>query len=148
MAKSQETFNKKEKEKNRLKKQQEKQLKKEERKANAAGGGLDNMMAYVDEFGRIVDTPPDLTKVKKIKAENIEIGVPKREEEEDPGVRTGKIIFFNDQKGYGFIKENETEEKYFVHINGLLDKVVENDKVSFDLEKGVKGMNAVHVRKI
>ena len=62
MARSQETFNKKEKEKKRLKKRQEKQLKKEERKANSKGGGLENMLAYVDENGHITDTPPDRTK--------------------------------------------------------------------------------------
>ena len=60
MARSQETFNKKEKEKKRLKKKQEKQLRKEERKANNnKGAGLESMLAYVDENGQITDTPPD-----------------------------------------------------------------------------------------
>jgi cold shock CspA family protein len=148
MAKSQETFNKKEKEKNRLKKRQDKQQKKEERRASAPGGGLDSMMAYVDENGQITDTPPDLTKKKKIKAENIEIGIPKREELKPMAVRTGKVIYFNDQKGYGFIKEAGTEDKYFVHANGLLQPVAENDNVSFELERGMKGMNAVRVKMI
>lgn len=149
MGKSQETFNKKEKEKKRLKKRQEKALKKEERKANSDGGGLDNMMAYVDEHGNITDTPPDPTKKKKvIKAENIELGVPKREKEDLTATRKGKIDFFNTEKGYGFIKENDTGDKYFVHVNGMVDDCGENDKVSFELEKGLKGMNAVNVKKI
>lgn len=148
MAKSQQTFNKKEKEKKRLKKNQDKKLKREERKANSAGGGLENMMAYLDEFGNIVDTPPDPTvKKKEIKAENIALGVPKREYEE-PAIRTGRVEFFNDQKGFGFIMEDETREKHFVHVNGLIDEIKENDKVTFDLERGMKGMNAVNVKKI
>ncbi|MGW8122029.1 cold-shock protein [Roseivirga echinicomitans] len=148
MAKSQETFNKKEKEKKRLKKRQDKQQKKEERQHNSQGGGLDNMIAYVDEDGNITDTPPDPTiKKKKIDAKSIEIGVPKREDIVE-AVRTGRIEFFNDQKGYGFIKELETQEKFFVHVNGLIDEVREGDKVSFELERGMKGMNAVNVKKV
>ncbi|KOF03205.1 putative cold-shock DNA-binding protein [Roseivirga ehrenbergii] len=148
MAKSQETFNKKEKEKKRLKKRQDKQQKKEERQQNSQGGGLDNMIAYVDENGNITDTPPDPTiKKKKIDAKSIEIGVPKREDTVET-VRTGRIEFFNDQKGYGFIKELETQEKFFVHVNGLIDEVREGDKVSFELERGMKGMNAVSVKKV
>ena len=149
MAKSQETFNKKEKEKKRLKKREEKRKKAEERKANSKkGSGLEDMMVYVDENGRLSDTPPDPTKKKKIVAENLEIGVPKREKLEALTVRKGRVEFFNDSKGYGFIKELETDEKYFVHVNGLLEEIAENDRVSFELEQGLKGMNAVQVKKI
>jgi cold shock CspA family protein len=147
MAKSQETFNKKEKEKKRLKKRQDKQQKKEERKSTS-NQDFDSMIAYVDEDGNITDTPPDPTiKKKKIDAKSIEIGVPKREDVVET-VRKGRIEFFNDSKGYGFIKELETQEKFFVHVNGLLEDVRENDKVSFELERGMKGMNAVKVKKI
>ena len=146
MAKSQETYNKKEKEKKRLKKRKEKQLKKEERKANSPGGGLENMMAYVDENGVITDTPPDPTKKKKvISAKSIEIGIPKSEE--TSSIRKGKVDFFNDEKGYGFIRELDTQEKYFVHINSMEGEIRENDTVIFELERGVKGMNAVRVKK-
>ncbi|MFT6055165.1 MAG: cold shock CspA family protein [Roseivirga sp.] len=147
MAKSQETFNKKEKEKKRLKKRKDKLEKKEERKSTPSSD-FDSMIAYVDEEGNITDTPPDPTiKKKKIDAKSIEIGVPKREDVVET-VRKGRIEFFNDSKGYGFIKELETQEKFFVHINGLLDDVREGDKVSFELERGMKGMNAVKVKKI
>jgi cold shock CspA family protein len=148
MAKSQETFNKKEKENKRLKKRQDKQHKREARKANPQASGLENMMAYVDEYGQITDTPPDPSKKRKVDVNSIELGVPKRDKEELPAVRKGKIEFFNDQKGYGFIKENDTQEKYFVHVNGLSETVKENDKVSFELEQGIKGINAVRVKKI
>lgn len=145
MAKSQDTFSKKEKEKKRLKKRKEKEIKKEERKASSKGGGLENMMAYIDEHGNIVDTPPDPTKKIEFDVESIEIGVAKRVDEL-PEVKTGKIEFFNETKGFGFIKEIGTNEKFFVHVNGLLQPVKENDKVTFELEKGLKGMNAVKVK--
>ncbi|TSE06917.1 MULTISPECIES: cold-shock protein [Aquimarina] len=149
MAKSQQTFSKIEKEKKKLKKREEKQKKKAERLANSnKGNGLDSMIAYVDEYGYTTDAPPDPSKKKKIKAENIEIGIPKREKEEFDPVKKGRVAFFNDSKGYGFINEDETQERYFVHVNGLTQEVKENDRVTFELEKGPKGMNAVRVKKV
>jgi cold shock CspA family protein len=148
MGKSQETFNKKEKEKKRLKKRQDKQARKEERKANPKVSGFENMISYVDEYGNPTDTPPDPSKKIIINAEDIELGVPKREKEEVDPIRSGKVEFFNDEKGYGFIKENDTNEKFFVHVSSLTEELVENDKVSFELEQGLKGLNAVRVKKI
>lgn len=150
MARSQETFGKKEKEKKRLKKRQEKALKKADRKANSSkGAGLDDMLAYVDENGRLTDTPPDDTKKVEIDVEDIQIGIPKKEDvEEEDTALTGKVAFFDDSKGYGFIKETRTEEKYFVHISGTLEEIKENDTVTFELERGAKGMNCVRVKKV
>lgn len=148
MAKSQESINKKEKETKRFKKQKDKLLKSEERKKNSGGGGLDSMIAYVDEFGKLTSTPPDPTKKVAVSLESIKIGVSRREEEEVPAIRTGRIDFYNDQKGFGFIKEIGTQEKYFVHVNGLLDEIKENDMVTFELERGLKGLNAVRVKKV
>ncbi len=147
MAKSQETYNKKDKEKNKQKKRQDKLLKKEERKASSKGGSLESMMAYVDEFGNITDEPIDPKMRKAVIAENIEIGVSRREEEPEEKVRKGKVAFFNTSKGYGFIKDQLTQETIFVHINGLIDSVTENDNVTFERVKGHKGWNAVHVKK-
>jgi cold shock CspA family protein len=148
MAKSQETFNKKEKEKKRLKKRQDKLIKKDERRASSEGGSLENMMAYVDEHGNLVDTPPDPMKKKKINASSIEIGVPKRDDEPQVTGRQGKVTYFNDSKGYGFIKDLMTQENVFVHVNGLTEQIKENDTVTFEVERGAKGMNAVRVKKI
>jgi cold shock CspA family protein len=148
MAKSQETFSKKEKEKKRLKKRQDKLAKRDERKSSPKKSGLQDMMAYVDENGNITDTPPDLSRKKVIRAEDIEIGTPTRVEEDLGARRTGKVEFFNHEKGFGFIKENDTQEKYFVHISSLTEEVVENDKVSFEVEQGQKGLNAVRVMKL
>lgn len=149
MAKSQQSFNKKEKEKKRLKKRKDKLAKKEERKANSnKGASFDDMIAYVDEFGNITDTPPDPTKKIDVDAEDIVIGIPKKEEVEEPTDFTGKVSFFDSSKGFGFIIDSSSQEKYFVHVSGLIDEIAENDKVTFELEKGMKGMNAVRVKKI
>lgn len=58
----------------------------------------------------------------------------------------GTVKFFNDSKGYGFIKDSQTGQDYFVHISGLVDDVRENDVVVFDLQEGRKGPNAVNVK--
>ncbi len=150
MAKSQQTFNKLEKEKKRKKKREDKAKKKAERLANSKKGeGFDSMIAYVDEYGQLTDTPPDPSKKIKVDASTIEIGVPKKEhvEEESP-FKEGKVSFFDSSKGFGFILENDTQEKYFVHVSGVLEEIQENDKVAFELERGLKGMNAVRVKKI
>jgi CspA family cold shock protein len=57
----------------------------------------------------------------------------------------GTVKFFNDSKGYGFIKDDSGQE-YFVHVTGLIDEIRENDEVTYDLEEGRKGMNAVNVQ--
>ncbi|MFN3402773.1 MAG: cold-shock protein [Cytophagaceae bacterium] len=60
----------------------------------------------------------------------------------------GTVKFFNNSKGFGFIKSADTGEDIFVHSSGLIDQVRENDKVTYDVEKGKKGMNAVRVKRI
>ena len=148
MAKSQDTWNKKEMEKKRLKKRQDKEQKKEERKANAKEGvTFDDMIAYVDENGNLPSTPPSgIKRPSTIKAEDIQIGVPKRVDVVQDTVRKGTVTFFNDSKGYGFIKDSETQESVFVHMNGLLDPIKDNNKVTFEVEMGHKGPNAVKVK--
>lgn len=145
MGRSQTTFSKREKEKKRKKKKEEKEKKKAERKANSTSNSLDDMIAYVDDKGNIVDTPPEEQKKEEVNAEDIVVGVPKKEKEVEPEFREGRVAFFNDSKGYGFINEKDTGEKYFVHINSCVDDIEENDNVRFDLEKGPRGLNAVNV---
>lgn len=144
MAKSQQTFSKREKEKKRQKKREEKQKKKEARRAEAkeTDGGIP--FAYVDKFGNLTDTPPEETE-EEIDASEIVLGIPQKEEEEFDPIRKGKVAFFDHSKGFGFIMDNETQEKHFVHVSGLIDEINENDKVTFELEKGQRGMNAVRV---
>lgn len=148
MSKSQESSNKKETELRKQKKKKEKEQRREERKANSKdGGSLDDMLAYVDENGNIVSTPPDPTKKKAIREEDIQIGVPKQENlKQQDLVRRGTVTFFNDSKGYGFIKDQDSGDSIFVHLNGLIDPIKENNKVTFEVEMGHKGPNAVRVR--
>jgi CspA family cold shock protein len=63
-------------------------------------------------------------------------------------MKTGKVKFFNETKGFGFIKEDESEKEYFVHASGLIDKVKEDDDVTFELVEGRKGLNAVDVKLV
>lgn len=148
MAKSQQTFSKKEKEKKRLQKRQDKEQKKEDRKANSdKGKGIDEMMAYVDENGNITSTPLDPKKKRITEQENIQIGIPKQAPI-DPAdlIRTGIVTFFNESKGYGFIRDQKTQESIFVHMKGLLNQIKEKDKVTFEVESGPKGLNAYNVK--
>ncbi len=148
MGRSQETFNKKEKEKKRLKKRQDKEQKKEDRKANASKGkGIDEMLAYIDDEGNITSTPPDPKQKKVINQEDIAIGVAKQAPA-DPAdlIRSGTVTFFNTSKGYGFIKDQKSQESIFVHMNGLVNQIKDNDRVTFEVEMGQKGPTAVNVK--
>jgi cold shock CspA family protein len=150
MARAQTSFGKKENEKKRLQKRNDKDEKRKERQANAVSGqGLEEMMAYVDENGNITSTPPDPTRKKKeIALESIQIGVPKQEDREPEDViRTGTVSFFNDSKGYGFIRDAASQESIFVHANNLGGlSITEGNKVTFEVEPGMKGPTAVRVK--
>lgn len=61
-------------------------------------------------------------------------------------MKNGTVKFFNESKGYGFVTDDEDSKEYFVHVSGLIDKVKENDSVTFDIKEGKKGLNAVEVR--
>jgi cold shock CspA family protein len=148
LARSTETFSKKEKEKARLKKSKDKKEKAEERKANAGKGkSLEDMMAYIDEYGNITSTPPDPSRKIKINVEDIQIGVAKQEDIPHDTVRNGVVSFFNESKGYGFIKDIQTQESIFVHINALTEPLKENNMVTFETEQGQKGLSAINVKK-
>ncbi|HPS27707.1 MAG TPA: cold shock domain-containing protein, partial [Bacteroidales bacterium] len=60
----------------------------------------------------------------------------------------GTVKFFNELKGFGFIKDDESDKEYFVHASGLIDKIKEGDTVSFELTEGKKGLNAVNVKLV
>lgn len=60
----------------------------------------------------------------------------------------GTVKFFNDTKGFGFIKEEDTNTEHFVHVSGLIDEIREDDNVEFELEEGKRGMNAVNVKVV
>jgi len=58
----------------------------------------------------------------------------------------GTVKFFNEEKGFGFIKDTNSSKEYFVHSSGLTEQINENDEVTFDLQEGKKGLNAVNVK--
>ncbi|WP_299579562.1 cold shock domain-containing protein [uncultured Sunxiuqinia sp.] len=149
MGRSQESFNKKEVRNKKEKKRKEKEKKRLARKDNEKSGSLDDMIAYVDENGNITDTPPDPSQKAEVNIEDIEVSVPKSDpnEEIDP-IRKGTVTFFNESKGYGFIRDSETKESIFVHINNVLEDIKEGNLVSFEVEMGQKGPTAVKVKQI
>jgi cold shock CspA family protein len=147
MGRSQESFHKKEVKKRKEKKRKDKEKKRLERKETSRSG-LDDMIAHVDEFGRIVDTPPEPGVKTEQDPEEIEISVPRR----DPGEtksseRTGSLRFFNTDKCYGFIHEDGSGQSIYVHVTDFQDDILEGDKVVFEVGKGQKGPAAFKVRK-
>ena len=143
-----ESWNKKEREKKKQKAKMDKLDKMKERKENAKQGkSLDDMMAYIDEYGNISSTPPDPGKKIEFKVEDIQIGVPKSiPQSQEELTHKGKITYFNHEKGFGFIKDQQSRQSIFVHVNNLSGEAKENDKVSFEIEIGQKGPFAVNVR--
>jgi len=149
MGRSRETYNKKEVRKRKEKKRKEKELRRLERKENEQKSSLDNMIAYVDEDGMITSTPPDPKKKKDIKLEDIELSVPNKNSDEDPDpVRQGTVTFYSESKGYGFIKDSETQENIFVHKSSLLEEIQQGNTVTFEIIPGKKGFTAVQVKPI
>lgn len=142
MAKSM-TAGKRENEKKRLAKREEKNKRKEERKSNKSS--FDDMIAYVDEYGMITSTPPEEnTGKQEINVEEIMISTPKKEDEV-PVILQGRVEYFNESRGFGFIKDFSGVEKYFFHVNNVVTEIKEGDTVTFDLERGPRGMNAVNI---
>lgn len=145
MARSQNSFNKREREKLKEKKRKEKESKKLAKKENQKSSSFEDMIAYVDQNGNIVSEPPDKSENEKVDPESIEISVPKKEKVEDED-KTGTVVYFNQDKGYGFIQDSRTQDKVFVHINQVSIELKEGIKVSYEIEKGPKGYIAVNVQ--
>ena len=143
-----ETWNKKEREKKKQQNKKEKAEKKQERKEYSKNNSnAESMYAYLDENGNLSSKPPDPRKRIVINVEDIEIGVPKQEPiNPEDLIRKGTVTFFNTSKGYGFIKDQVTQESVFVHVNSLTEAINENSKVTFEVEMGPKGSNAVNVK--
>lgn len=147
MAKSQQTFSKREREKKKAKKRKEKLERKLQRKA-ASAEGLNSKpeFMYVDENGNLSAEKPDPTKKVEVNIEDIDISTPKLADRVDTSpVRKGIVKFFNDEKGYGFITDTKTQENIFVHIAQLDEPLKQQNKVSFEVEMGPKGKMAVNV---
>ena len=145
MGRSQESFNKKDvrnkKEKKRKEKIAKKLLKKDGEKSS-----FDDMIAYVDENGVITSEPIDPRNKTEIKLEDIAISVPKGSTEEEDPVREGTVSFYNESKGFGFIKDLETKQDVFVHANNVIGEIKEGNLVTYEVENGQRGPNAVRVQ--
>ena len=119
------------------------QKRREERQAGGSSS-LDDMIAYVDENGNITDTPPQLRPKVEIQLEDIVIATPKKEDIAAEPLK-GRVEYFNTEKGYGFIKDLASTEKYFFHISSAPEGIGEGRIVLFELMRGTRGMNAVKI---
>lgn len=137
------SFGKRENEKKKQAKRLEKQKRKEERQAGGTAS-LDDMIAWVDENGNIVDTPPDERNREEVRLEDVAIATPKKEDVEVEPLR-GRVEYFNESKGYGFIKDLGSAEKYFFHISEAPAGIIEGKIVTFETERGTRGMSAVRI---
>ncbi len=138
------SFGKRENEKKKQAKRLEKQKRKDERKAEGTSS-MDDMIAYVDENGNLSATPPEeRPKGEELKLEDIAISTPKKEEMEYEAPR-GRVEHFNSDKGYGFIKDLTSGEKYFFHISSAPAGITEGNIVTFETERSTRGMNAVNI---
>ena len=148
MARSQETYNKKEVRNRKEKKRKEKAQKRMDRR-DKEKSSLDDMIAYVDENGMITSTPPDLTKKQKIDAKTIDISTPKTDPSlENDTMHEGVVSFYNESKGFGFIRDKSNRQSVFVHANNLMEPIKENNIVSFEVVKGPKGPSAQNVKVV
>lgn len=140
------SFLKKEIAQKKAKQKKEKAEKMRERKLNNdKGKSLEDMMVYLDEFGNFTSTPPDAATRTEIALEDIQLGAAPVDVENPQ--RKGVVSFFNDAKGYGFIVDIKTQENIFVHSNQLSEPIKEKDRVTFEKEKGPRGMVAINVKK-
>lgn len=144
------SWNKKERENKKREERRKKEEKRQERKENGGKGkSLDDMIAYLDENGNLSSVPPDNRKRIEINAEDIEIGVPKQKElTPEELIRKGVVTYFNNAKGFGFIEDSENGQRLFVHQSSSAQPLQEGLKVTFEIEKGPRGYNAVNVISI
>ena len=146
MGRSQESFQKKEVKKKKEKKRKDKEKKRLERKESGKSSSFDDMIAYVDENGMIVSTPPEKDPDATPDAEDIEVSVPKQDPSERNKSKTGRLSFFNDSKGYGFITDSDSGQSIFAHVNDFMEEIRQGDKVEFEIGKGQKGPTAFNVK--
>ena len=126
------TISKRDREKLKEQKRKEKQQRKEERQSNGPSS-FEDMIAYVDQFGVLHSVPQERLE-EEVDASHIEVSVPKQED-----------VYFNAAKGYGFVKDADCGEKYFFHISSAPATIAEGDRVTFEIERGMRGMNAVRI---
>jgi cold shock CspA family protein len=146
MSRSQETYNKKEVRIKNDKRRKDKALKRAKKKSEGVKTTFEDMIAYVDEFGKISATPPDPLKKTSVDASSIEISITRNKFETPVNtVRKGIVTFFNKSAGYGFIQDSDSKESVFVQQNNLLESIQKDNVVNFEIAKGPKGPVALKV---
>ncbi len=151
MGKSQQTFNKQEREKKKSKKKQSKMERREQRKLEKAEQGklsLQDQLMYVDENGNLTSEKPDPSNKFEVKAEDISLSAGMNFNTKKEKVFRGKVKSFQADKGYGFIINKATKESVFVHINDAYEGISQNHIVDYETEKNQKGVRAVNVVRI
>ena len=146
MAKSN-SFSKREIEKNKRQKRKEKQKRREARKLQPADT-FEEMIAYVDSYGVITDERPEQDEIEEVKLSDIEISIPPKEPGERKENPTGRVDFYNERRGFGFINAEDSLGEYFFHRSNVVYAIKEWDRVSFRLEQGPRGMNAVDIKLV
>lgn len=139
------TSGKRDREKLKQQKKQEKLKKKEERQSSGSRS-FEDMIAYVDENGMLHSEPPEIKQREAIDASQIAISVPKQEDQGEALPLNGRVEHYNSSKGYGFIKDLGSSEKYFFHVSSAPEEIMEGDIVTFELERGKRGMNAIEIQ--
>lgn len=146
-----ETFSKRERRKKKIERRREKEFRRDERRQlPVKQKSLEEMMAYVDENGNLSDTPPDPKNAYKATVEDIVIDVPKALPDDPDAIPTGVVSYFDPSKGYGFIINDQTQERLFVHVNSFAEPTTElsiGDKVSYTPTRSPRGMQATAVVK-
>ncbi|VTR54019.1 cold-shock protein [Sphingobacterium thalpophilum] len=136
MSKSQITFNKKEREKKKMLKKQHKIEKKEFNKTNNdKGKSLEEMFAYVDEYGNISDRPP--VKLSETERANLSVA--------QDTYSLGKVVHYNETSGYGFIRDNETQQSVYFNDRLVGWKLQLNQKVRFKFKTAKQGAQVTEV---
>lgn len=139
------SFSKKENAKKKAKKLKDKEQRREERKTNNnKGKSLEDMLVYVDAHGNLHNTPQETQKTE-INLSEIRLGATPIPDE--PTEKTGTVVKFLLEKGFGFILEDETSDSIFFHTSDLLELIKEQDRVKFEKERTPKGYQAIHIKK-
>lgn len=147
MGRAKETFGKKEVRTNQIKKRKNKEKRRLEKK-DQGKNSFDDMIAYVDENGQICSEEPSKENIQETNVEDIEVSIPKGGVKIKDRMITGKVMNFDESKGFGFIKSTQLVDSVFFHVNDCEEEVRTGDKVSFETEKGRKGLKATNITKV
>ena len=140
-------FRKREIKQKQIQKRKERQQRREGAKTEKPDSFKD-MIAYVDPYGVITDTPPNPEKFEEVNPEDIEVSIPEDDKVvvDDNAELDGHVKFYNENRGFGFITDANSSQEYFFHISNAPEDIAENNHVTFRLEENHRGVNAVEIK--